>query len=155
MLFGVHCFWWHPITVWLAWVSLYRRLPDWPETVAIGLHDEYWGSPNIDGAEGKRHPVRGARWARVFGGRKAELMALTHSRDFCRLHGLRPGSLCLPDKLSIFFDPAPFYLLRAQLSGELAEFVSNAVAAGHVPEGTTGKEWYCWYRDRVGAMIKR
>ena len=149
MLFGVHAFWWHPFTVWLAWVRLYRALPGWPETVAIVLHDQYWGCPNIDGVEGKRHPMRGARWAGVAGGSRARVLALTHSRSFCATHGLRLGKLCAPDKLSIFFDPEWFYLLRARLSGELPEFISNAVEAGHVPAGTTGREWLAWYKNRV------
>src|SRR5574342_444860 len=64
LLFGVHQFLWHPLTVWHAWVKLYGRQPHWWELVAIFCHDlGYWGLPNLDGPEGREHPLRGARIA--------------------------------------------------------------------------------------------
>src|SRR5688572_14675463 len=61
LLFGVHQFLWHPLTVWLAYVRLYGRLPNWWQCIAIFCHDlGYWGRPNMDGKEGKQHPYGGA-----------------------------------------------------------------------------------------------
>ena len=68
LLFGVHQFIWHPVTVLIAWVSLYGR-PTWRELICIIVHDwGYWGAPNMDGEEGERHPEVGAEIAlRLFG----------------------------------------------------------------------------------------
>ena len=64
ILFGVHQFIWHPLTVALAWRSLYKRWPQWHEWVAIVLHDiGYLGKPDMDGEEGQTHPVTGAHLA--------------------------------------------------------------------------------------------
>ncbi|MCK5235828.1 MAG: hypothetical protein KAR06_02490, partial [Deltaproteobacteria bacterium] len=55
LLFGVHQFIWHPITVLIAWCKLYGW-PTWPELVCIIVHDwGYWGKPNMDGPEGEKH----------------------------------------------------------------------------------------------------
>lgn len=144
MLFGVHAFWWHPITVWVAWVRLYRRIPDWAETVAIVCHDNYWGLPNIDGPEGKQHPAAGARLARFFGGRRSEALARFHSRSFSEAAGRSPSALCAPDKASIYCEPPWFYMLRARLSGELEEFIRN----GQRERGLTFPQpALCWFRQ--------
>lgn len=61
VLFGVHAFWWHPITVALAWRKVHGRWPGILEWIAIFTHDlGYWGKENMDGKEGLRHPVAGA-----------------------------------------------------------------------------------------------
>lgn len=149
MLFGVHAFWWHPLTVWWAWVKFYDEIPDWAETMAILWHDQYWGMPNIDGKEGKTHPERGARIAGWFGGLRAEKLALYHSRSTARAHGREPSRLCAPDKLSILLEPRWFYLLRAKLSGEAEEYRDNAVLEGQIPAGSSIEGWYDWYRASV------
>lgn len=49
LLFGVHQFIWHPLTVLLAWIKLYGW-PAWEELVCIIIHDwGYWGKSNMDG----------------------------------------------------------------------------------------------------------
>lgn len=66
LLFGVHQFLWHPLTVLLAWVYLYRSFPNPKELLCIFVHDwGYWGCPNMDGPEGERHPERAATHAEV------------------------------------------------------------------------------------------
>jgi len=80
ILFGVHQFLWHPITVGLAWKHLYGVWPNRYEWVAIFCHDlGYWGKSNMDGAEGRTHPKRGAElaydWA-YFVGVKTEVSCL-------------------------------------------------------------------------------
>src|SRR5688572_8618904 len=64
VLFGVHQFLWHPITVLRAWRHLYGRWPKWHWIIAILCHDlGYWGKPNMDGPEGQTHPEAGAELA--------------------------------------------------------------------------------------------
>lgn len=188
LLFGVHQFLWHPFTVVLAWRKLYGRWPKWTELVAIALHDVgYWGCPNIDGKEGRRHPVRGAIltfktvlkiakaiwWFRnvrrtrcgLFPRRRLTksgmmffsinrslecyFLALLHSRELARSLKFDPSALCWADKLSIAYEPAWFYLLRARLSGELAEFKGNSPIPNQ-----TNRQWFDWYRGKVASLIR-
>jgi hypothetical protein len=159
ILFGVHQCIWHPITVGLAWRKLFRVWPTWREWVCIFVHDlGYWGKPNIDGAEGKQHPVLGACLATHICGAKSGALVLFHSRDFSRAFGATPSKLCWADKYSVMFDPRWFYLLRARLSGEVNEFRDNA------PEYQRKERdifWLNWYRtkvqtlDEIRALLRR
>ena len=64
LLFGVHQFIWHPITVAVAWRKIYGKWPTFLESLCILVHDwGYWGCPDMDGAQGKMHPVLGSRLA--------------------------------------------------------------------------------------------
>jgi len=62
LLFGAHQFIIHPIFVAIAWIKLYGwtwKIQHW---VAFLVHDfGYWGKPNMDGKEGKKHPELGAK----------------------------------------------------------------------------------------------
>ena len=160
LLFGVHQFLWHPLTVGLAWKKIYRRWPTREEWLAIFCHDAgYWGCPNIDGQEGRLHPERGAQigiriaialgwdWPRV------QALILGHSREYAKRHGAEISDLCWPDKYSIFFEPRWFYLLRSTLSGELDEFQENATKSGHLPPNHTRREWFDNYKQRVRKTI--
>lgn len=70
LLFGVHQFLWHPVTVALAWRRLHKKWPSLGECVCIFVHDwGYWGCNDMDGPEGKRHPELGARVAARWVGR--------------------------------------------------------------------------------------
>ena len=63
ILFGVNQFIIHPIMVVWAWRMLYRQWPRLHEWCAIITHDlGYWGSPDMDGTEGEKHPAYAARW---------------------------------------------------------------------------------------------
>lgn len=63
VLFGVHAFWLHGWVVALAWWKLYGFPWDPRLWVAFFIHDlGYWGSPNMDGPEGERHPEWAALW---------------------------------------------------------------------------------------------
>lgn len=133
VLFGVHQFLWHPLTVGLAWRRLYQTWPTRWEWLAIFMHDlGYWGCEDMDGPQGKEHPkhsylalVKFCRWTGWDNRRRAfdsgELI-LGHSRSFCVEHELAVSRLCDPDKLSVLYDPAWFYWLRACLSGEIFEY---------------------------------
>jgi hypothetical protein len=166
ILFGVHQFLWHPITVGLAWRHLYGAWPDRYEWIAIFCHDlGYWGKPNMDGAEGKTHPEAGAAWAKrfakwmfrftgstLYGDSKyhegvTHDLSLYHSREYCKLHGQKPSRLYAADKFCCYYDPAWFYLLRAHLSGEIHEYRANAV--GLIPDTFTMRDWFRWYRLNV------
>lgn len=148
-LYGVHAFWWHPITVALAWKKIYGTWPRWAEWVAIALHDNYFGCENIDGPEGKLHPARNGKIARIFGGKYAEELVRFHSRDFSRSADRNPSALCAPDKYSVLIEPKWFYMLRAKASGEIKEFIQNAVDAEKLPVGATANDWYEFYREKT------
>ena len=62
LLFGVHCFFIHPLWVALAWWKLYGFPLDPRLWVAFIAHDwGYWGSPEMDGPTGDLHPYVGAK----------------------------------------------------------------------------------------------
>lgn len=150
LLFGVHQFAIHPIVVGLAWIKCYHRLPRWHEAVAIVVHDwGYWGCSDMDGREGKLHPIRGAAIADWIAGEKAGRLALCHSISLSRVLDAEPSALYLPDKVSILFEPRWFYWLRAKLSGEIDEYALNAPGVFH------GRPWAWlnWYRERVRAKL--
>jgi hypothetical protein len=64
LLFGNHQFLIYPFFVWLAWIRIHGKLPNWKEMICIFIHDwGYWGKPNVDGPEGEQHPVWAAWWA--------------------------------------------------------------------------------------------
>lgn len=162
LLFGVHQFLWHPLTVYRAWVSLYGQ-PTWRELFCIVIHDiGYFGAPNMDGEEGTRHPELGARIAgRLFGFEYYRLV-LHHSRHYVKqtnaenfaFYGyaaavVKESKLCWADKLSILYDPPWFYMLRGRLSGEIQEYRQKAAQAGFVPLEADDWTWYWWVRDKL------
>jgi hypothetical protein len=153
LLFGVHQFIWHPITVLIAWWELYGR-PSWRELVCIVIHDwGYWFCPNMDGPEGEKHPEFGARIAwRLFGQAEYWDLCLLHSRHYARAYGANPSKLCWADKLSILYDPWWFYLTRAWLSGELKEYRKVAADAGFIPLSASNRAWFIWVQGRLAKV---
>lgn len=152
LLFGVHQFLWHPLTVLLAWGKLYG-LPTWRELVCIFVHDwGYWQCSTMDGADGKMHPNYGADL--VYGlfyssGVKTAVemcdLVLLHSRYLAKELGAEPSKLCWADKLSIIYEPWWFYIPRAWLSGELFEYRQRA--AKYVPLTGTHRQWFEWVKQ--------
>jgi hypothetical protein len=161
VLFGVHQFLWHPITVLFAWIELYG-LPNWKELACIFVHDlGYWGKPNMDGEEGEKHPEWGAQWAfdhldnrcypysMVFDPFVYYELCMYHSRTTASKYGVNPSKLCWADKLSIKYDPWWFYILRARLTGEINEYRRDAISKiGTIRESSTDREWFAWARER-------
>lgn len=159
ILFGVHAFWFHPITVFIAWFKLYR-MPNWKELICIFIHDlGYYGKSDMDGYDGETHPLFAALWA----GKHLDTYAvyslpgkavsyyelcLYHSRSCAKKYESEPSKLCWADKLCIKYDPWWFYLLRARLSGELFEYYGDAVKSGLLPVNSTYHEWFEWARER-------
>lgn len=153
LLFGVHQFLLHPVLVLAAWVRLYG-LPSLAELVCILIHDwGYWGCPNMDGAEGERHPEWAAAVARKLLGRHYAELCLYHSRHYARLAGREPSKLCWADKLSMLMEPWWTYLARAWLSGELREYRENAVEHGALPEYCTCREWHAWLCEWMRFLV--
>jgi hypothetical protein len=164
LLFGVHQFLWHPITVFAAWYELYG-MPNWKECVCIFIHDwGYWGCPNMDGLEGEKHPEFAATiaknyldtWKNLYLSKpmswKYHDLCLYHSRHYARYHGVEPSMLCWADKLSIKYDPWWFYIARAKLSGELYEYLALHTSMGETFK--THREWYEWASGRAIQMGK-
>jgi hypothetical protein len=156
VLFGVHAFWWHPITVLFAWYELYG-IPSWKKLICIFVHDlGYWGKPNMDGKEGEEHPELGANFAHKYLDRAIVKehefwyynFCLYHSRTTAKNNNVEPSELCWADKLSIKYDPCWFYLLRAKLSGELNEYRSDAIKIGGITHNTSNKNWFIWAKHR-------
>jgi hypothetical protein len=154
LLFGVHQFIWHPITVLIAWWRLYGR-PSWIEFICIVIHDwGYWFAPNMDGPEGEKHPEYAARLAGKWFGPKYHALCLYHSRHYARNAGVEPSLLCWADKLSILCEPWWLYLPRAWASGELKEYRKVAADAGFIPLSTSHRDWYKWIQDRLSTLGK-
>lgn len=149
LLFGVHQFIWHPITVYRAWKELYGK-PTWGELICIIIHDwGYWGKPNMDGPEGENHPIWSAMWAfkhldRYHQTKYHYWLCLLHSRHTARTMRKEPSRLCYADKLSFKYDPWWFYLPRAWLSGELFEYRKNAIKNGFITSMASHREWHRW-----------
>jgi hypothetical protein len=167
LLFGVHQFIWHPITVTLAWRELYGTFPSWKELVCIFIHDwGYWGCPNMDGVEGEKHPEYAACLALFYLDNDRNLLkcfrknsityynlCLYHSRHYARLYSAEPSKLCWADKFSIKYDPWYLYLPRAWLSGELKEYRALHESIGE--SFNTHREWYVWAMERAVKMGKQ
>ena len=147
LLFGVHQVFLHPVTVALAWIWLYRRLPTFREAVCIVVHDwGYFGKAFMDDEDGGRNPELGAKIAGALFGLAYHDLCLFHSRHYAKAAGREPSLLCWPDKLSLLFDPWWLYLPRALASGELAEYREMAINAGFITETSTNREWHTWIR---------
>ncbi len=154
LLFGVHQFLWHPFTVWRAWVKLYGR-PTWRECVCIFVHDwGYWGCPEMDGAKGELHPFVGARIAGWLFGFEYHELVLNHSRYLSKKRGVEPSRLCWADKFSMVYDPQWFYLRRARMSGELAEYRDNAARRQFIGREAPDEEWHTKLVRHLDAMAR-
>lgn len=169
VLFGVHQFIWHPITVARAWKALYGRWPGGWESIAIVVHDwGYWGCDNMDDAVGEQHPVAGATLIRELYlathkltekniARSWELfyLAVYHSRYLSARDGVPPSKLCWADKLSMSFDPAWFYLLRGHLSGEVKQYRKSS--KDKINLVFTDAVWFEWCSNKCArdAIEKR
>jgi hypothetical protein len=128
LLFGAHQFLLHPLLVAWAWTKLYGFPRDWRLWLCFFVHDVgYWGCGDIDGAEGKEHPWRGADMVRNHTNSIGwHRFALFHSRDQARVFSRQISRLCVADKLAFCLEWKWFYLWRCKMTGELAEYLENA-----------------------------
>jgi hypothetical protein len=132
ILFGVHQFMLHPFFVLWAWWIIYRKLPRLHQLCAIVTHDwGYWGLPNMDDEQGENHPERSADMWYKLG--RYPLFALSvryeiraHSRFNAARHRIPLSKLFRADKLAVALYPTWLYLLLANLSGEIHEYMEIA-----------------------------
>lgn len=125
ILFGVHCFFIHPVFVAIAWIKLYGFPFDPRYWIAFFVHDlGYIGKPNMDGIEGETHVELGARIMGVFG-KEWEDFAKYHSRFYAKNDGAQYSKLCVADKYAFCVEPYFLYMPRAILSGEIYEYMGH------------------------------
>ena len=154
LLFGVHQVFYHPVLVLRAWHHLYGW-PSWRELICIMVHDwGYWGKAWMDNQEGETHPELGAKIVGWLFGPHYHDLVLYHSRHYARRYGAECSPLCWADKLSILYDPRWFYLLRARLSGELAEYRERAHRANVVDISASDEAWFAVLRDRFERVAR-
>ncbi len=128
ILLGNHLWWLHSFFVYVAWVRLYKRLPNFYETICIIIHDwGYWGKPNLDGAEGEDHPRWAAEWIHILTGNHYYWeLCMFHSRfQAKRYHNSLPSKLCLADKFGVAMMPVWLWVFLGSLSGEIAEYMAD------------------------------
>lgn len=126
VLFGVHQFLLHPFFVFIAWYKLYGRMPTLKESICIFFHDiGYFGKPNMDGAEGERHPLLGGHIVETIIGKRYGEITMFHSRAYAKIMNSPVSILCIPDKLSILLYPKWLYLFLGSISGEIIEYKSR------------------------------
>jgi hypothetical protein len=109
VLFGCHSAT-HSLVVYIAWIKLYRRLPNYWETGCIFLHDiGHWGKNYLDDYElKKRHAELGAKVAKRLFGQKGYDMVVGHNAYTEQTRSL----LYLPDKLSWTISPTLWLYLN-------------------------------------------
>lgn len=127
VLFGAHCFLIHPFFVMAAWIKLYG-FPFHPAIwLSFFFHDlGYWGKPNMDGPEGEKHVLLGAKVLGFLFGKKWADFSRYHSRFYAKKDGVNYSRLCVADKLAICMEPAWLYLPRVNWSGEIHEYMEMA-----------------------------
>lgn len=160
VLFGVHQFVIHPIFVMRAWWICYQSLPTLAEFCAILTHDVgYYGMPNMDGPEGETHPERVASWwRRWFGsfGNEVAAIVLGHSRFHAAKNGLPLSKLFRPDKLATALYPKWLYLILANASGEIHEYIARChdgkYTEVHHMENPTQVQWLIEIQAHMALM---
>lgn len=126
ILIGAHCFFLHPLFVFMAWWHLYGFPWDIRLWLSFLLHDiGYWSKLNMDGPEGETHPEVGARVMRFLFGNKWGNFCLYHSRYYAKKHDAKPSQLCFADKLAFVYTPRWLYLLMVSATGEIDEYLKN------------------------------
>ncbi len=159
LLFGNHQFILHPLSVGLAWVRYYHKLPNPKEAVCIIIHDwGYWGKPNIDGTEGEDHPYLAAHWAEKHLGFKYLELCQYHSSFLACKHDCDVSRLCIPDKLGVVLMPIWLIVLLGKLSGETEEYRHAPKYAHAKREHMTDAELYRdfrnYYRNKIIPNLK-
>jgi hypothetical protein len=163
VLLGAHCIFLHPFFVARAWCKLYGFPLDPRLWFAFFLHDVgYIGQPNMDGPEGERHPIFGARIMGFLfdsydeylgrGSREWYDFVLLHSRHFAKKLGRPFSRLCVADKLAFCVTPKWLYLPMVKFTGELDEYLANAkFGASKGVVNTTPSEWW----DSLSSYMQR
>jgi len=156
LLFGAHQFILHPLFVAWGWWLLYGFPWDPRLWVAFIIHDwGYWGSPNMDGEEGKMHPRWAARKMRRWFGMEWGNLCIFHSRSTAKVWGRVPSRLCAADKMVTSLTPAWLYLPMVRATGELDEYMGE-VGDSFVVNGDelTPEQWYSFVGERTRAWAE-
>lgn len=107
----------HSLLVYLAWVRLYHRLPNFMETVCILIHDiGHWGKDYLDNYEEKKHHAElGAKVAGWLFGEKGRQLVAGH----CSYNGEPRSKLYEPDKYSQLIAPVWWLTVNAFVESKL------------------------------------
>lgn len=141
ILFGVHQFAVHPWFVAWAWWKLYGFPLDPRLWCAFFLHDiGYFGKPNMDGPEGETHCEAGARVMGWLFGKKWGDFTLYHSRFYAKKFNQPFSRLCAADKLAIDLTWQWLYLIQANLTGEIHEYMKGTGARSPAGERSQ-RQW--------------
>lgn len=128
VLYGAHCWFIHPVCLFLAWWSLYGFPWDPRLWVAFVVHDlGYWGLPNMDGPEGEEHVNWGGAVMEWWFGREWGDFTRAHSRFWAKQHNVPYSRLCTADKKAFLLDPWWLYLPRVVASGEIHEYLDQSM----------------------------
>jgi len=109
----------------------------------------------MDGEEGENHPEIAANWWRGrFGafGDKVAAEILGHSRYHARNNGLPLSKLFGPDKLSTALYPKILYLILANLSGEIKEYMALCDGGKYDEFNKTAKTQWQWLIETQAYM---
>lgn len=146
VLYGAHCFLIHPFFVFAAWWKLYGFPYDPRLWIAFFVHDlGYWGKPNMDGDEGELHPYWGACLMGALFGKKWFDFTLYHSRFLAKNQNAQYSKLCVADKLAIALEPSWLYLPRVNWTGEINEYMKDAVQGKYQSmriDTNSQKQWF-------------
>ena len=125
LLWGCHQFILHPLFVYIAWIKLYKKRPNWKEALCIFVHDwGYWGVEKMESKEGDNHP----EWAAIKVWDMLEenyysYLCLYHSRFYSERADCQPSKLCWADKIGTALYPVWLWVVMAWLSGEGEEYM--------------------------------
>jgi hypothetical protein len=148
LIFGAHCFFVHPVFVYLGWYKLYGR-PNWKESICILIHDwGYWGSDNIDGQQGQKHPELGARIANFLFGDKYNQLCLYHSRAYAKSKNHTASKLCWADKMGLALEPWWTFVPRSCLTGEIKEYRGYS----DDDKSVSNKDWWNGLRNHFNTI---
>ncbi len=158
LLFGVHQFLLHPLSVAVSWWKLYGFPRDPRVWVAFFVHDiGYWGKPNMDGPEGEGHVELGGRIMDFLFGPRWGDFCRRHSRTYAHAHGKPVSRLCVADKFSLCITPGPLYLFLASLSGEISEYMARDMENPKYLESGldphSRKSWHNFVKGRLTRWV--
>ena len=148
ILFGVHQFIIHPITVFLAWWKLYGFPFDPRLWFAFFLHDiGYVGKPNMDGPEGETHPYLGGVIMKALFGPRWYWFTILHSKSLARSISKETSELCNVDKFSIMYMPYWLYIPMACSTGEFYEYHKTSGYPHPIEKWANKVELFFYIRD--------
>lgn len=117
----------HSALVWISWCKLYRRPPNFKETVCIVIHDwGHWGTNYLDNLDEKRsHWKLGAKIALKIFGYKWYLFCAGH----CTYSGMTKSALYKADKYAFYIAPVWWLVLNNITEPKLMGPFGNIITA--------------------------